>query len=396
VAEKPSISDYYTRGVPSHVRREVGGLSAEALLATDLEQLIAYWIEECTGDPLLVQVDAMSVTPAPDNSTITIDAGPIPRTAQRVRLHIPVDPHPQPEWYFGHDPSGCLLSREPDWGFDGDSLTMVIEPDPATLEDIKKRIVRWIDGRNREIAAGNATLGRTVREIVSSIHAARNESRSALNTAIVKLGLPLRKDPHASARPIPLERRQLRRIPERPSPIGRSPPHLESADVAAFVDFLDDYGRQFETAPTVYSKLDEESLRDLLLGMANTNYPGHGTAETFSKLGKTDITWRTDEGHVLIIECKFWTGSQGYAAALDQLFRYLTWRQNYAILLTFCTRKDMTASMASAKDAMQGHTSFLARALPPIGPSRWTSAHRHPQDPLQQIEVHHMFYDLSI
>lgn len=90
------------------------------------------------------------------------------------------------------------------------------------------------------------------------------------------------------------------------------------------VDFIDQYLKQFEVSPKAYSDRDEEQLRDILVGMMNANYPGSTTGETFSKLGKTDISFRLDSGHVLICECKFWGGAVGYGLALDQLFSYLT------------------------------------------------------------------------
>lgn len=43
--------------------------------------------------------------------------------------------------------------------------------------------------------------------------------------------------------------------------------------------------------------VDEEELRDLLSGMMNAK-------------GKTDISLRVDSGHVLICECKFWSGAK--------------------------------------------------------------------------------------
>jgi hypothetical protein len=69
--------------------------------------------------------------------------------------------------------------------------------------------------------------------------------------------------------------------------------------------------------------MDEEELRDLLVGMMNANYPGSTTGETFNKLGKTDISLRVDSGHVLICECKFWSGAKAYKDAMIQLFNYL-------------------------------------------------------------------------
>ncbi len=142
--------------------------------------------------------------------------------------------------------------------------------------------------------------------------------------------------------------------------------------------------------------VDEEELRDLLSGMMNANYPGSTTGETFSKLGKTDISLRVDSGHVLICECKFWSGTKAYRDAVEQLFNYLTWHQNYGVLLHFCKLKDMTTAVSEGKRAITEHSSFAAGTLHAQSETRFTSRHVHPQDASKLVEIFHLFVDLSI
>jgi hypothetical protein len=142
--------------------------------------------------------------------------------------------------------------------------------------------------------------------------------------------------------------------------------------------------------------MDEEELRDLLVGMMNANYPGSTTGETFSKLGRTDISLRVDSGHVLICECKFWSGANAYRDAMDQLFKYLTWRQNYGVLIHFCKLKDMTTAVSEGKRAVTEHSSFTAGTLQEQSETRFTSRHAHPQDANKLVEILHLFVDLSV
>jgi hypothetical protein len=136
-------------------------------------------------------------------------------------------------------------------------------------------------------------------------------------------------------------------------------------------------------------------MRDLLVGMLNANYPGQATAETFSKLGKTDISFQVSAGQALICECKIWTGAKAYADSFDQLFRYVTWRQSYGILLHFSTRKDMSQAMNEARRATTEHSSFVEGSLSDVTETRFVSRHEHPQDAAKAIEVHHLFFYLS-
>ena len=142
--------------------------------------------------------------------------------------------------------------------------------------------------------------------------------------------------------------------------------------------------------------MDEEELRDLLVGMMNANYPGSTTGETFNKLGKTDVSFLVDSGHVLICECKFWSGAKAYGDAIDQLFNYLTWRQNYGVLLHFCKLKDMTIAISEGKRSTAEHPSFALETLHAQSETSFSSRHSHPQDANKLVEVFHIFVDLSI
>jgi hypothetical protein len=142
--------------------------------------------------------------------------------------------------------------------------------------------------------------------------------------------------------------------------------------------------------------MDEEEMRDLIIGMMNTNYHGAATAETFNKLGKTDIRLRVDAGNVLICECKVWNGSKAYGEAMDQLFGYLTWRESYGVLIIFCKRKDMTATIGQARKAAETHASYTSGSLATPSESRFSTRHKHPQDPAKSVEIFHLFIDLSV
>ena len=80
---------------------------------------------------------------------------------------------------------------------------------------------------------------------------------------------------------------------------------------------------------------------------------------------------------------------------VEQLFGYLTWRHSYALLVTFCTNKDMSRVVTTAAETMQSHQTFRSGSLVHEGPTRFRTAHKHPQDDAKQVEVFHLFVDLS-
>ena len=66
-------------------------------------------------------------------------------------------------------------------------------------------------------------------------------------------------------------------------------------------------------------------MRDFILMFLESHYEsiGSATGETFNAEGKVDILVRRDNGNLFVGECKYWSGSAGLHATLDQLLRYL-------------------------------------------------------------------------
>jgi len=129
-------------------------------------------------------------------------------------------------------------------------------------------------------------------------------------------------------------------------------------DQAIFEDILAQvrsWARSLERTPRTLGKLDEEELRDLILGALNTYWQGQAGGELFNGGGKTDILVRANDRNVFIAECKIWQGAAGIAAAVDQLLRYLVWRDSKAALIVFIKRRDPAAIIAKLHEAIAAH-----------------------------------------
>ncbi len=315
----------------------------------------------------------------------------------RLRLRVPVSPHPQRNDYFKFGPSTTWRNREPDWKFEGDVLVYAVEATEAAVERGKEAIRFWLGNRNKDIEQGNKTLRQRVRNVWEAKQKQVEEQHGKTQEVLKNLDIPLHRDPNAPVKPVEIKPRKLHTVVQKPT-VKAAPavPTLRREDVVDLVTFIEQYARQFETAPKAYAKMTEEELRDLLLGMLNANYPGSATGETFRKLGKTDVSLHVETGHALVCECKFWAGAKGYGEALDQLFGYLTWRDSHGVLIHFCRLKDMSRAVAEAKRVMNEHGSFLSGSLHDVSETRFVSRHAHPQDADRSLELHHLFFDLSV
>lgn len=318
------------------------------------------------------------------------------------RLRIPISEHSQRDLYFRHAPS-VTRGAEPDWTFGRDAssgaalLIVEVEAAQSAVDNALKDVRSWLGVRNRDIEEGNARLRDIIRPVWEAKRRQVEEHASSTRSLLQELNIPLYQDPNATARPVEIEPRQLRTVIQRPTARTEVPePSLKGEDVTQLVDFIERYTRQFEVSPKTYGKMDEEELRDLLVGMINANYPGSATAERFSKLGRTDISLQVDSRHILICECKFWSGAKAYAEAIEQLFGYLTWRQSYGVLLHFCRLKDMSRALSEGQRGTSEHPSFTQGSLSSQAETRFSSRHAHPQDSEKLVEVHHIFVDLSV
>ena len=394
----PTFQAYYQQ-IDRIIRKRLDKEDSSYLLQVDFDEYLNFLVDEVKWEPLLW-----------DESQMTMEPFSIKRERrdefydsiyqveeQRIRLRIPISPHPQRPEYFEFGPSTTWSGQaEPEWKFEGDVLVYEVEAAEHGVQKGIEAVRFWLGNRNKDIETGNAQLRARIRPVWEARRKQLEAKRGKTDTLLQKLNIPLHQDPSAGTKPIEVKPRQLHTVMEKPKPTSKAEPALIRNDVVLLVDFIEQYTRQFEVTPRTYQKMDEEELRDLLVGMMNANYPGSTTGETFSKLGKTDIFLRVDSEHVLICECKFWSGAKAYEDAVEQLFNYLTWRQNYGVLLHFCKLKDMTTAVSEGKRAITEHLSFAAGTLHAQSETRFTSRHAHPQDASKLVEIFHLFVDLSI
>jgi len=390
----PTFQSYYNQ-VPQIARSILDKEDSAYLLTVDFDEYLNFLVEEIKWEPLEWDIGAKTVEPySVKVSRHDHFDRPYSVEEQRLLIRIPLSPHPQRQEYFKYGPS-TTWGSQPKFDFEGDVLVLEVGATEQDVERGIKQVNFWLGNRNNDIEAGNKGLVNRVKGVWEAKRKQLEDGFGATNELLKKLNIPLHQDPNARVKPVEIKERQLRTVMEKPRSAMKQEPSLSGEDVAGLVEFIDQYTRQFEVTPTAYASMDEENLRDLLVGMMNVNYPDSTTGETFSKLGKTDISFRVDSGHVLICECKFWAGAKAYGAALDQLFGYITWRQNYGVLIHFSKLKGMSKAIAGAQKATTDHESFTIDSLQGVGESQFLSRHFHPQDPDKALEVFHLFIDLS-
>jgi len=389
--DRPSFQSYYL-SIDRLVADELRKSTPQYLVQVDPDEYLAHLVSELSWQELTWDESAMTMEPFVGRKTINDYGRMIEVERPGVRLRIPFSPHLQRREFLELLPSSLRLSGEPQWTFQGNMLVLETGAAKDSIERTLDEVRFWIGGRNASVRQGNESLKQQVAAIWKRRREELEKQFGDLRALTERVKIPLHQDQGA---PKPFVVQPAKPRIERPvlKP-GQPEPELDRNNVEGIVGFIETYSRQLEVTPVVYSKLGEEELRDLVLSMLNVNYPGT-SGETFSKYGKTDLFLRPGGGGSLIVECKRWHGAKQYREALEQLFGYLTWRHGFGVLLTFCTNKDMTASVAAAKDAVNSHESTAPGSVIGTG-SRFRSRHVHPQDRAKDVEVFHLFIDLSV
>lgn len=102
----------------------------------------------------------------------------------------------------------------------------------------------------------------------------------------------------------------------------------------------------------------KNQLRDSFRGL-NGQFEGAATGETFNFEGKTDILIRKDGRNLFIAECKFWSGAKAFHDTIDQLLKYLTWRDAKTAVLLFVRNVKISTVLDQIPKLLESHEGFL-------------------------------------
>jgi len=287
---------------------------------------------------------------------------------ESVVVNIPILQNPNLRRIFELQSSTFNLGGDPDYSLGETAIKLKIpvkgfgysHDDERVANEVTNHIDRIkviVQRKNADILNENKRFEQAIRGAIVSRKQKLISDRSRFASLVERINIPLKRVEDDSTARIKIDPRPIvHRI--KPNPILPEEYVLDRAKVIDIISVLDSQGRQFEKTPRSYQALGEEQLRDILLSSLNTLFEGKATGETFSKNGKTDIYLNIDQGNILIFECKIWGGQALYNDTIDQLRGYLTWRQNFGVMITFGRQKNFTNILSVASDAIQKSPSF--------------------------------------
>ncbi len=225
------------------------------------------------------------------------------------------------------------------------------------IEKSVKKLGEWFNWTRNDIESYNMKL----KSDISRIFKNRKKKLMDEQDFLHSLDIPLRKIkdvPETYTIPSIQKKTKILR-PKVSEKHSKPEPKLSDEDYFFTLKIINNMSLAMERSPRTFHKLKEEEIRDFFLIFLNGHYEGQATGETFNYQGKTDILIRFENRNVFIAECKFWTGPEGLTKTINQLLKYLSWRDTKTAILIFNKDIDPTTVKNKITPTVRSHENYV-------------------------------------
>ena len=281
----------------------------------------------------------------------------------RVVIHVPFEGD---AGVFKLKPSSFTFNP-PRGRVQGSDLMLTIEYPRGQQPDIDAQansfvgtVGHWLGFACMDIDAFNFALEQQARQAITG----RRQQIEQRDNHLAQSTIPVRRPGESGTKtyiPDVLIRRPAPSLPttRADDKAPKLEPVLEERVFEHILSVIRMQSRQMEQSVATYRSMGEEDRRQTLVATLNTHYEGRAHAEAFNVQGKTDILIRHDGRNLFICECKFWTGPEGFTDTIDQLFRYVGWRDTKLAIVMFVRQKGLAAILSKAKTTLESHPLFV-------------------------------------
>jgi hypothetical protein len=383
------------------MKEAVEAYDANKLLNTPVDDLVAYFADSATIEPLVLDESGITISQEEAQYDVTHDyrymhfPGEERRTVPATRTSFFVPFTGERELFrcrgstFTYSPPSAEIGEH-------DVIVSIVDPQPDAgrarqqLDNVLRDIRQHVGWVNNQVSAYNQSLPGVARQAVEARRKRLLDARQAASA----IGFPIRQRPNAPATyAVPSVRR---RIPP-PVPAKTGPADLEPAlpneEYERILEIIGNMVLVMERSPAAFKGMKEEDLRQHFLVQLNGQYEGSATGETFNMSGKTDILIRQNGKNSFIAECKFWEGPVKFTETITQLLGYVSWRDAKTAILVFNRNKNFSAVVAQIPALVRAHPSFK-RDLPISGGTRFRAGLAQPNDPAREIVLTVAVFDV--
>lgn len=353
--------DDYLRDRLRRALEELAGLDPDLILSENVDVVVASLLNKHMPVPIKVDWDGATRTPVTEVTTqvrdqfgrgqvYTVPAGKVvvsyPTSGTTEMLNYQASTF-RLGGTHGVVSSGYVVVEIVERTLNTDAIRAHVE---RVKSDVEKRVT-WA---NADLGTFHSTAEQSVRNAFELRRERIRNDREVEDA----LGIPIRTS-STPRPPVPARRAQIT-LQARRAQGGFVPePVLDDAIYQDVLQAVRAWATSLERTPSTAARLDEEELRDLLLGNLNTYWQGGAGGELFNGSGRTDILIRHGDRNAFIAECKIWHGPKGVADAVNQLLGYLVWRDSKAALVMFIKTKDPAATIDRLHAAVEAHPSYV-------------------------------------
>lgn len=390
------VSAYYQQ-VRREIIAEVNSLSAEDLEGTDAAEWVGHYMAKHSLAPIKLKDTPPILSQRVERSYRESDFSHIGRHAVEREIAVialPIEVNERIQVLVSMRGDTWRSFAGSDWAYKDGSLVVETNPNPEAATQAIDTVKHNIGLLTRGIEQGNDQLPAFIREIVENRMETVGARASAFQSLAESLGAELKLNPNEDRRlaQAPRVKQAIEQL-KRPEPKRVKIPRLQPDQLQTILDVIESQCATFERTPGAVSKLDEEEIRDLILGSLNGAFDLGATGEAFSKRGKTDIYLPVPGGSVFIAECKIWDGQKIVGEAVEQILGYLTWRDAYGVVLMFSRNAGFSNVRGNIPEAIAEIESLRGEVLE-VDAHHWTGRHVLPGDDNQTVEIHYLVYDI--
>lgn len=353
-------------GNEQKMNEAASAIPKERVLSHTAEELAAELIARWGVEPLVLDWDAMTASSADTKVDVSSDWNRVIRDrgqpfyvdGTRLTFHVPFGGEGdlfkfQPSTHTLNPPRGIVRDRE---------LLLVASAPADSRDGLKAALEGEIAKVKLYLGYVNADVEAFNLRLAASARAAAEHRRAKVladQDLVASLGVPARDRGQAA----PTYAVAPARPPEPPPARGHAAkpaePVLKDEEYERILTIARGMSSVMERAPKAFATMGEEDLRQHFLAQLSGHYPGGATGETFNFEGKTDILLREGSRSVFIAECKFWAGQGKLTETVDQLLRYLTWRDTKTAIFLFNRNRDLSRVLAQISPTVKVHPNFV-------------------------------------
>lgn len=408
----PTFSDYY-RTALDRVKDEILRESDTQILGSEVDDFANFYHQKYAlvpleYDPADLEWDfkkEVRNVPANRREDFYRSQGDVNWEYESVVITIPIQSsNPNLDWiqkltgpgrYLdGFDEDIKFSSQEISYSFDKKGYGFDMDEDRVANEINTKsqRLLDLLSQKNSHIISGNQSFLNEIKNLINQRKEKLLADKEKLDSLTQKIKIPLKQKTSTTNTKIRVDVKKFVQL-VKPTPKLPEEYTLEETILKEILSFIDNQCKTFEKTPSSYKQLGEEQLRDIILSALNGIFEGNATGETFVKKGKTDIHLKIEKGEILIFECKNWGGEKIYLDTISQLMGYVTWRQNYGVVIMFCKNKDFSKVLEQIPGIIQTHSQYTG-GYKKIEDTHFVSEHSLQEDEGKIIKVHHLIYNI--